>query len=171
MSTLLPAILRVMRPSCGRRFSAMLSAAMIFTRAMIGRHELLTGALRHVELAVDAVADDDVALLRLDVDIARALAHRLGEEAVDPGDDGRVVVGVDDVDELVLLVGVIALEAAAVVLVLLPDAVDRTQHHLAAGHRDLHRLAEERARVVDGDGVGTGRRPRRRPAPRPRRWG
>ncbi len=36
MSTLLPAILRVMRPSWGRRFSAMLSDAMIFTRAMIG---------------------------------------------------------------------------------------------------------------------------------------
>ena len=35
MSMLLPAIFSVMRPSCGRRFSAMLSAAMIFTRAMI----------------------------------------------------------------------------------------------------------------------------------------
>ena len=34
-SMLLPAIFSEMRPSCGRRFSAMFSAAMIFTRAMI----------------------------------------------------------------------------------------------------------------------------------------
>ena len=45
MSTLLPAILRVMRPSCGRRFSAMLSAAMIFTRAMIGAMNCLLARL------------------------------------------------------------------------------------------------------------------------------
>ena len=67
-------------------------------------HELLRLArLRDVELAVDAVADDDVALLRLDVDVARALLDRLREEAVDPADDRRVVVGVEDVDEVVLL--------------------------------------------------------------------
>ena len=35
MSTSLPAILRRMRPSWGRRFSAMLRPAMIFTRAMM----------------------------------------------------------------------------------------------------------------------------------------
>jgi hypothetical protein len=114
MSTLLPAIFSVMRPSCGRRFSAMLSDAMIFTRAMIGAMNCLL-ARGDVELAVDAVAHHDVALLGLDVDVARALAHRLREEAVDPGDDRRVVVRVDDVDEVVLLVArVIALQASAV---------------------------------------------------------
>ena len=34
-SMLLPAIFSEMRPSCGRRFSAMLSPAMILMRAMI----------------------------------------------------------------------------------------------------------------------------------------
>ncbi len=35
MSMSLPAILRRMRPSCGRRFSAMFRPAMIFTREMM----------------------------------------------------------------------------------------------------------------------------------------
>jgi hypothetical protein len=121
------------------------------------RHELLRGALGDVELAVDPVAHDDVALLRLDVDVARALADGLGEEAVDPRDDGRVVVGVDDVDEVVLLRGVVALEGAALVFLLLPDAVDRVEAALRGGHRHLHGLAEDGADVVDRrrvEGVG-----------------
>ena len=46
MSMSLPAILRRMRPSCGSRFSAMLSPAMIFTRAMIDGMNFSRRALR-----------------------------------------------------------------------------------------------------------------------------
>ena len=113
MSMFLPAIFFVMRPSCGRRFSAMLSALMILMRAMIAVHELRGARARDVELAVDAVADDDLLLLRLDVDVARALLHRLEEERVDPADDRRLVVGVEDVARGLLVdARVVALELA-----------------------------------------------------------
>ncbi len=41
----LPAILVRMRPSCGRRFSAMLSPAMIFTREVITGWKRLGGEI------------------------------------------------------------------------------------------------------------------------------
>ena len=46
---------------------------MIFTRAMIELMNWRLARARDVELAVDAVADDDLALFRLDVDVARSL--------------------------------------------------------------------------------------------------
>ena len=64
------------------------------------RLELLRRALRLVQHAVDAVAHDDVLLARLDVDVRGALLGRLEHERVDPADDRRLVVGVEDVDEL-----------------------------------------------------------------------
>jgi hypothetical protein len=46
-----------------------------------GAMNCLAGPPHDVELAVDAVAHDDLALLGLDVDVAGALADRLREEA------------------------------------------------------------------------------------------
>ncbi len=116
------------------------------------RHELLRRALGDVKLAVDAVANDDVAFFRLDVDIARSLADGLREEPVDPRDNRRVVVRVDDVDEVVLLERLIALELRAILL-LLPDAVDGVGDDVGGRDRELDGLAEERADVVDRGGV------------------
>ncbi len=45
-STTLPAIFLVMRPSCGRRFSAMFSPASIFTRATMLERFPLWASLR-----------------------------------------------------------------------------------------------------------------------------
>ena len=104
-------------------------------------HEGARRAARDVELAVDPVADDDLLLLRLDVDVARALLHRLQEERVDPADDGRLVVGVEDVARRVLVVDVlvVALELLLAGL-LLVDAVDRVLD-AARGRRPTPRRA------------------------------
>ena len=64
------------------------------------RHEALVRVLDRVELAVDAVADHDFLVGRLDVDVGRAVAHRLVEEVVDPADDRRFVGHVDEVLQL-----------------------------------------------------------------------
>ena len=103
----------------------MLSALSILMRLTMLFMNGARRAARDVELAVDAVADDDLLLLRLDVDVARALLHRLQEERVDPANDRRLVVGVEDVARGLLVdVGVVALELAAARFALV-DAVDR----------------------------------------------
>jgi hypothetical protein len=52
----------------------------------------LDGRLHHLEQrTVDAVAHPQLVLERLDVDVARAPSHRLGEDAVDELDDRRIV--------------------------------------------------------------------------------
>ena len=53
-----------------------------------------------VEDAVDAEADRQVALERLDVDVAGAVLDRLEEQRVDQPDDRRLVVGVEQVARL-----------------------------------------------------------------------
>ena len=112
-------------------------------------HEGARRAARDVELAVDAVADDDLLLLRLDVDVARALLHRLQEERVDPADDGRLVVGVEDVARRLLVgVRVVALELLLAGL-LLVDAVDCVLDAVAPADDRLDRLAEDDAQVVE----------------------
>ena len=58
------------------------------------------GALDLQQVAVDAVADDQVFLARLDVDIRGALLDRLEHQRVDPADDRRLVGEVEDVGEL-----------------------------------------------------------------------
>ena len=84
---------------------------MIFTREMIDGMNCRGARLRLVQLAVDAVADDDLLLARLDVDIAGALLDRVEQQRVDPADDRRLVGDVEDVDQL--------LAAALVLFVLL----------------------------------------------------
>src|SRR5262249_42715702 len=109
-------------------------------------HERTRGSTCDVELTVDAIADDDLFLFRLDVDIARALLHRLEEERVDPADDRGLVVGVEDVADaaFVGLGAFVALELAAAGLALV-DAVDRVLDALARRDARLDRLAEEDA--------------------------
>ena len=47
--------------------------------------------------AVEAVADDGLAFVRLDVDVRGFFAHGLGEQGVDHADDRRVMLAVEQV--------------------------------------------------------------------------
>ena len=74
-STSLSPILSWMRPSCGRRFSAIdIVPLMTLRRAMIGGQQLLRVGVHLEQLAVDAVADAHRGLERLDVDVRGAHA-------------------------------------------------------------------------------------------------
>ncbi len=55
-------------------------------------HELTTRGARHVELAVHPVANDNLSLLRLDVNIARPLFDSLREQIVYPTNNRRIIV-------------------------------------------------------------------------------
>ena len=104
------------------------------------RLEPLRGADHLAQHAVDPVADRDVLLLRVDVDVARALLHRAEHERVHEPDDRRLVVGVEEVGRLLELVGdrleVAGLEVLHQLLVLVRgavvDRVDRVEHHASA---------------------------------------
>ena len=61
------------------------------------------GKLEHLaQRAVDAEADPHPPFGRLDVDVGRAVAQRLGDDLVDELDDRRVVGGADDGLDLLL---------------------------------------------------------------------
>ncbi len=97
--------LSLMRPSCGRRRSAMSSDAMILMRLVM--RVLQLERRRHLlgEHAVDAVAHAELLLVRLDVDVARALLDGVEEDHVDEADDRRVLAGLLELEEVdVLLV-------------------------------------------------------------------
>ena len=90
-STSLPSIVVVSWPSWGRRRSTMFIPAMILMRltspspmAAGSDEDLLQGA-------VDAEADPDDLVARLDVHVGGAVADGLGEDPVDDLDDGCVV--------------------------------------------------------------------------------
>ena len=78
-----------MRPSCGSRFSAMSSFDMILMRDDDRVAELHRRAHDVVEDPVDAVADAQLLLVRLDVDVARALLDRRHQHDVHEPDDRR----------------------------------------------------------------------------------
>jgi len=80
-----------MRPSCGRRFSAMSSSAMIFRREISAACSARFGLHHLAQRAVDAEAHAGVALVGLDVDVAGAVACGLRQQRVEHADDGRVV--------------------------------------------------------------------------------
>ena len=73
MSSMRPAAaaLSEMRPSCGFRRSAMSSFASTFSRVVTPADHPLRDPLHLLEHAVDAEADDERVLLRLEVDVAR----------------------------------------------------------------------------------------------------
>ena len=87
------------------------------------------------------------------MDIAGALLHRLEEERVDPPDDRRLVIGVEDVANPALVdLLLVTLELAAAGLALV-DAVDRVLDLLARSDARLDGLAEEDTQLVEGDRV------------------
>src|SRR5262249_34518086 len=90
----------LIRPSCGSRFSEMSSLAMIFkreiSRARGRRHDV-------VKDPVDAEADAELLLVRLDVDVRGARLQRLDEDQVGELDDRGGLGGLGQVDEVDLL--------------------------------------------------------------------
>ena len=84
------------------------------------------------------------------MDIARSLLHRLEEQRVDPPDDRRLFVGVEDVARrLVLRARVaVALELFRAGLTLV-DAVDRVLDLVPPADAGLHRLLEDDAQIVE----------------------
>jgi hypothetical protein len=77
----------------------MLMSAMIFSRLMTPAWIAARRAHDLVQHAVDAEADAQVVLGRLDVDVRRAVLDRLGDEQVDELDDRRVLDDLLDVGE------------------------------------------------------------------------
>jgi hypothetical protein len=117
-------------------------------------HELLVRLLRDVELAIDAVANEHLFLFRLDVNVARSLFDALKEERIDPSDDGSLVVGIENVLELLFGIDVVVgLELPAPLVVALVDPVDRVYDVLGARHRGFDRLLKKSADVVEPGGV------------------
>ena len=93
MSTSRPSISMLIWPSCGRRRSTMFMPARILIR-LTSAGPMDAGQVEHVvQRAVDAVADPDPVVLRLDVDVGGAVAQRLGDDHLHDLDDRRVVVG------------------------------------------------------------------------------
>ena len=92
-----------MRPSCGSRFSAMFSRDMIFRRLTIADVKLvdLRRHRLHSQQAVDAVADHQPLLLRLDVHVARLLLERFDQHFVDQLDDRRCLRHLGQFAELI----------------------------------------------------------------------
>ena len=90
-STGLPPTRSVMRPSCGRRFSAMSSCAMILIREISEAWMRLARTHDVAQRAVDAEAHHRGLLERLDVDVGGAFAQRLRQQRVDHADHRRVV--------------------------------------------------------------------------------
>ena len=86
-SILRPWTIARMRPSCGRRRSAMSRLAMIFRREMMAGVHRVRRVHRLEEDAVDAVADLERLFLGLDVDVAGALLDRVEDQVVDEADD------------------------------------------------------------------------------------
>src|SRR5204862_432045 len=98
------------------------------------------GVLGLDEVAVDAVADDQLLFARLDVDIGGALLDRLEHDRVDPADDRRLIGEIEDVDQLLrLAVHVVVAVAAEIDAALLArvDLVDRLEDRVAG---DDHRF-------------------------------
>jgi hypothetical protein len=129
---------------------------MILMRATIEAWNFLGRALGLAQRAVDPVPHHHVALARLDVDVGRAVLDRLEHERVDPADDGRLVVGVEHVDQLVglaelvlglvLLVPGLELGAAAQAGVGLVDGVDDLA---GRRHHRIDRALQQDRDVID----------------------
>ena len=68
----------------------MLSCAMILKREMSAALSFMGGFITSVQRAVDAVADADVVLEALEVDVRRAALHRVREDGVDQLHDRRI---------------------------------------------------------------------------------
>ncbi len=113
-------VVRLMRPSCGRRRSAMSMWAITFRREMMALWSTRScgGHGDFVEDAVDAVADAEIVFERLDVDVRRALGDGFADDLVDELDHAGLGIVVRDVERGVLLD---ALEGAVVLEDFLED--------------------------------------------------
>src|ERR1700730_7436753 len=118
---------------------------------------------RLVEHAVDAVADAEVLLVRLDVDVARALLDRVEQDQVHELDHWRILRALLDIEDVLLVLGVVDLDlvlvdplhhlvvrGTALGVVLLQALLDR----LLGGDHHLDVVAGEELDVVDGVDVG-----------------
>ena len=95
-STARPAMRSEMRPSCGRRFSAMSSFAMTLMRdTTIGATARFDCSTSRSTPSMRKRTDEPV-LERLDVDVRRVVLDGLRQQRVDQADDRRVVVAVDE---------------------------------------------------------------------------
>ena len=95
MSTSASSMRTLMRPSCGRRFSAMLRWLKILTRETMAGWKRFScaGTGTVLQHAVNAVADAEFVLERFQVDVRRAQFDGVLQHLVDEADDGRLVLG------------------------------------------------------------------------------
>jgi hypothetical protein len=101
--------------------------------------------------AVDAETHAHVAAVRLEVDVRRAVLHRLGDDRVDELDDRGVGARLAEVDEdVVLLLGVHDLGDGVVEAVHLGD---QRCDVLARGHDRAHLVAGHQLEVVEREHV------------------
>jgi hypothetical protein len=130
-----------MRPSCGNRCSVMSERGVQLARDRVARDQ-------H---AVDAVADPDRLVLRLDVEVGGPLGDRVVDQQLEQPHHRRIVggdvglrraEGIDAFLDQVHDVGAVGVAA-----------LDQVQHVLrgAAGHR--HRAVDEPLQLVEGDDV------------------
>ncbi len=124
-----------MRPSCGRRRSAIFSLAISLRRRDDGGLQLARRRFLIEQHAIHAEADAEFLLERLDVDVAGALLDGLGDHGVHQADDRRLARHVAQVFEIVagLLVG--SPSASAALFGFAVVAVDGVEDFLLGGER------------------------------------
>ena len=86
-------LISLMRPSCGRRFSAMSMPLMILMRGEDGGLHAFGNVVALDAHAVDAVADAHAVFHRFDVNVRGAGVAGVGDDGGDEFDDGGVIVG------------------------------------------------------------------------------
>ena len=91
------------RPSCGKRFSAMLRPAMIFSRAIILACKCLGGGEDRIEHSVDTIPHHQPPFERFKMDVARPLPNRLKQHRVDQPNDRGLVGRIQQVLRLIEL--------------------------------------------------------------------
>ena len=189
-STARPAMRSEMRPSCGRRFSAMSSLRHDLDARHDQRRDRALGLQHFAQHAVDAEAHHQAVLERLDVDVGGVLLDRLRQQRIDQADDRRVVVALEQVGRLGQLLGEcgevgVVLEpahrlhrrAGAALVGLAQQRVEslgvhalELQRHAAGAGAPRRRASGERAVAYDAsrDAVRDARAPARRGASRTR---
>ena len=95
-----------MRPSWGRRRSAMFSSAMILMREVRAACRRRGGALLVVEQPVDGVPHAQAVLEGLDVDVGGVGGQRPVDQEVDEAHDGSLEGHVPEVVDVLLGLGV-----------------------------------------------------------------
>ena len=149
------AALSEMRPSCGLRRSAMSSFASTFRRVSDAGHHPLRDPLHLVQHAVDAEADEQRVLLRLEVDVGGAVLGGLEDHRVDEPDERRVGDAVVDLEVVGLLLLVDQRElvldsgAGAERLGGAGEPAELGEDVVARGDAELERVARREPQLVD----------------------